>query len=322
MQRRGLRAGGRGGGDRGRRRAARRRLHHDVSLLAGRVRRRGRDHRDRARRQPARARRALHRRRVGSTSSARSSRRSAWAESCSGSSSGRRAAGRSACSSPSASSRLGSLAWWLRKRKREGKPALIDVGSLQVEVLPPRDLLADDAADRPRRADDRAADLPADGARVQRDGGGPVARAALAEHVRRRAGRRQEGREAQPEQDHPGRVLAARRRRRGADPDRAARALGLGDGRAADGRGRRARAAGLAAEQLHAVADRGGARQRGRGRQLGRRLVRAVVRARLRRRDHARVALAHLHQHGQLERRALAAPGRRRSRRRSRRTPR
>ena len=40
-----------------------RRLHHDVPLLAGRVRRRGRDHRDRARRQQARPRRPVHGRR-------------------------------------------------------------------------------------------------------------------------------------------------------------------------------------------------------------------------------------------------------------------
>ena len=39
-----------------------------------------------------------------------------------------------------------------------------------------RDLGATDAADRARRHDDRAAHLLADGARVQRDGGGPVAR--------------------------------------------------------------------------------------------------------------------------------------------------
>ena len=51
------------------------------------------DHRDRARRQQARPRRPVHRRRAASTSSARSSPRSAWAASCSGSSSGRRAAG-------------------------------------------------------------------------------------------------------------------------------------------------------------------------------------------------------------------------------------
>ena len=50
-----------------------------------------------------------------------------------------------------------------------------------VEGLPVRDHRADAAADRPRRHDDRAADLPADGARVQRHAGRPVARAAVAD---------------------------------------------------------------------------------------------------------------------------------------------
>ena len=62
---------------------------------------------------------------------------------------------------------------------------------------------------------------------------GSVARAAVADHVRRRASRGEESGQPQPEQDHPHGIPAARRRRRGADPDRAARALGLVDGRAA-----------------------------------------------------------------------------------------
>ena len=51
-----------------------------------------------------------------------------------------------------------------------------------------------------------AADLPADGARVQRDAGRAVARPAVAHHVRRRAARREEGREPAPGQHHPARV--------------------------------------------------------------------------------------------------------------------
>ena len=238
----GLRAGRCGGGDRRRGRAARRRLHHDLPLLAGRVLRRGRDHRDRARGQQARPRRALHRRRGASTSSARSSRPSAWAASCSGSSSGRRAARRSALLIAVGLVALGSLAWWLVRRKREGKPALLDVGLFASKYFRLGITVADAAADRARRADDRAADLPADGARVQRDGGGAVDRAALAEHVRRRAARGQAGRPAQPEQDHPRGLPAARGRRRRPDPDRAARRLRLADGRAAPDRGRRASA--------------------------------------------------------------------------------
>ena len=169
----GLRARGRGGGDRGRRRAARGRLHHDLPLLAGRVRRRGRDHRDRAPRQPARARRSLHGRPSG-----RRRRRDPLG--------GRH--GRSRARDP----RLGKgrRGGGRAPRRRRHRPRLARVvapqaqarrqagadrrGSLQVEVLPPRDLLADDAADRPRRDDDRAADLPPDGARVQRARGRPV----------------------------------------------------------------------------------------------------------------------------------------------------
>ena len=77
----------------------------------------------------------------------------------------------------------------------------------------------------------------------------------------------------------------------GADPDRAAGGLrlvlvvpliiaGSGSG-----------PAGVAAQQLHAVPDLGGAGQRGRRRQLGGRVVRAVVRAGVRRRHHAGHAL-------------------------------
>ena len=67
-------------------------------------------------------------------------------------------------------------------------------GSVHLQAVPARDLPADAPADRPGRHDDRAADLPADGAGVQRAAGRPVPRPALAQHVRRRAARREEGR--------------------------------------------------------------------------------------------------------------------------------
>ena len=60
-------------------------------------------------------------------------------------------------------------------------------GPVQIQALPARHHPADDAADRPRRRDDRPADLPADGARVRRHADRSLARAALAEHVRRDA---------------------------------------------------------------------------------------------------------------------------------------
>ena len=65
---------------------------------------------------------------------------------------------------------------------------------------------------------------------------------------------------------------------------------------------------GLLVSQLNnytLVSDRRGAGQRGSGRQLGRRVVRPLVRARLRRRDHARLTVARLHSHGGHEQGAL-----------------
>ncbi len=77
---------------------------------------------------------------------------------------------------------------------------------LQVPDVPPRDLGSDDAAGRSRRHDDRPPDLPADGPRVQRAAGRPVARAAVAEHVRDRDARRTATVEASRERDHPDRL--------------------------------------------------------------------------------------------------------------------
>ena len=114
--------------------------------------------------------------------------------------------------------------------------------------------------------------------------------------------------ERRAERHHPGRVRAADHGTGGADPDRAAGGLRLVPGDPADDRRRRAGPAGLAAEQLHAGADLGGAGQRGGRRELGGRVVRALVRAGVRRRDHAGDAVVHLHQHGRVEHRAH--PGR------------
>ncbi len=68
-------------------------------------------------------------------------------------------------------------------------------GPVQVQGLPLRDHGPDAPADRVGRNDDRAADLPADGARVQRDAGRIVACAALADDVRDGARRRERRRE-------------------------------------------------------------------------------------------------------------------------------
>ena len=211
---------------------------------------------------------------------------------------------------------LGSLVWWLRRRKREGKPALLDVGLFASKYF------------RLGITSQTLQQIALGGLMIAlpiylqmvleynaMEAGLSLAPLSLTMFaVALLAGRKAGGRS-------PSRLilagfllLAARRRR--ADPDRAARGLGLGDGPPARGRRRRARPARLAAQQLHALADRGGARQRGGGRQLGGRIVRALVRPRVRRRDHARVAGVRLHAGGGVERRAhagSAGAGRRRA---------
>ena len=114
--------------------------------------------------------------------------------------------------------------------------------------------------------------------------------ATVAEHVRPRAAGRARGGRRAPGLDHPGRLRAGLRGRARAHPDRAARRLRLVAGHPLADRRLRTRAAGLAAEQLHAGADLRGAGQRGGGRQLGGRVVRPVLRAGLRRRPDAGVA--------------------------------
>ena len=85
------------------------------------------------------------------------------------------------------------------RRKRQRQADAARPGPVPVQGVPARHQRADAPADRARRHDDRAADLPADGARVQRHGGRPVARPVVAEHVRRGARRREEGGQPPPE---------------------------------------------------------------------------------------------------------------------------
>ena len=95
-------------------------------------------------------------------------------------------------------SALALFAWWLVKRKRAGYATLDRPRPVPVPALPDRDLADDDAADHPGRGDDRTAALLADDLGVQRDGGRAFARAAVAQHVRRRVARGQESRQATP----------------------------------------------------------------------------------------------------------------------------
>ena len=98
-------------------------------------------------------------------------------------------------------------------------------------------------------------------------------------------------------------------------------ALRLGAGDPVDDRRIGTRSAGLTAQQLHPVADLRRARQRGRRRQLRRRFLRALLRPRVRRGDHAGNALDRVHadgsgQHGAAGCRPRAGrPGARRRRR-------
>ena len=216
---------------------------------------------------------------------------------------------------------LAGLAYWLVRRHREQKPTLLDPELFQRSELPARDLPADAAADHPGRRDDRVAALPADDPRVRRDEGGPVDRAALAQHVRasrcspdggpgsgaRAASWAWASRSARSGWCRSSRSCPA--------PTRAGRSL-----IPLDDRGVRAGPAGVAAEQLHARAHLRGADQRGGGGELRGRLVRSVVRPGDGRRHHAGDALARLHRHGRVERRASRRRNRRRSRTRSRTT--
>ena len=122
----GLRPGRRGRRHRRRRRPAPRRIRHHLPVVAGRLRARGRHHRGRALPDRPGPRRPLHRipqdrpRRRGPLGP-RHGRAS-----CSGSSCGRRAASSSALLMAVGAVALGSLAWWLVRRKRAGRQTLID----------------------------------------------------------------------------------------------------------------------------------------------------------------------------------------------------
>ena len=182
---------------------------------------------------------------------------------------------------------LGSLVWWLRRRKRQGKAVLLDPGLFKLKgfrlgitgqmlqqialgglmiVLPIYLQMVFEYT------------AMGAGLTIAPLSLGMFATALVAS---KRAGRRR------PASLHSRRLRAARDRRRGADPDRPPGAQRLAACPAAARRRGRARTPRLPAEQLHPLADRGGARQRGGRRQLGGGFVRAVVRSRVRGRDHA-----------------------------------
>ena len=151
---------------------------------------------------------------------------------------------------------------------------------------------------------------------------GPVPGPPVADHVRSGTAGRQERRWTATCRDHPRRLRAGDRRRRRAHPVRPARGQRLVVRDPARRHGLRAGPARIAAEQLHAGADRGGASQRGGRRQLGRRVVRSLLRPRHGRRTDAGRTLVQLHAHGREQRRSSLPRSRHRSPARSRTTPR
>ena len=198
---------------------------------------------------------------------------------------------------------LALLAWWLVRRKREGKPTLLDPGLFKFPHFTTGisgQLLQNVTLGGAMIALPIFLQMTLE-YNAMKTGLDPGA--ALAQHVRRRAARGTQGGEAAPEQHHPGRIRAQHRRARRDHPDRAAHRLGPGPLHPAADHGLGARPARLAAEQLHPVADRGGAGERGGRSQLRRRLVRALVRPGDGRRHHARLPRLRVHQPRRRQRR-------------------
>ena len=117
---------------------------------------------------------------------------------------------------------LVALSYWLCAPQASGQAHAARSGPVPLPALQGRHPPADDAADHPRRGDDRAPDLLADDARVQRDGSGAVAGSVVAEHVRGGPGGRAKVRQASSEQRRSCGVHPDGRRN---GPDHPARAL-------------------------------------------------------------------------------------------------
>ena len=100
---------------------------------------------------------------------------------------------------------LGLLAWWLVRRKQRGQAALIDPDLFRSKLF--RFGISGQMLQQIALGGTMIVlpDLPADGPRVQRDAGGPVARPAVAQHVRGRA----PGGPARPETDEPRSIIRA-----------------------------------------------------------------------------------------------------------------
>ena len=192
---------------------------------------------------------------------------------------------------------LGSLAYWLVRRKRQAKPTLLDAGLFSSKHF------------RLGISGQMMQQIALGGTMIAL----PIFLQMVLEYNAMQAGLSlaplslsmfavalvagKKAATSSSAQRHRAWVRAAAGRARRAPADRAPRRIRLVPRDPADHRRMWTGAAGLAAQQLHALADLRGAGQRGRRRQLGGRFVRIVVRLGLRRRDHARDARARVHRH-------------------------
>ena len=182
---------------------------------------------------------------------------------------------------------MGSFGYWLVHRKREGKPALIDPDLFRSKLFRlgiTGQMLQQIALGGAMIAIPIFLQMVLEYNAMQT---GLSMAPALAHDVRGGAARRQEGGSPASERDHPVGLRAPVDRHGAADRDRASRRLRLVPPRAVGDRGGGAGLAGVPAQQLHLVADRRGAGERGRRSELGGWFVRALVRPGVRRSHHA-----------------------------------
>ncbi len=202
---------------------------------------------------------------------------------------------------------MAGLAYWLVRRKRAGKPTLLDPTLFTLQAVQRRGLPDLPPASSSGRDADRASDLPPARLGLQRAPSRCDACTTVAHDVRSCDPRREESGQATTERHRPGRVRAARGIDRDPDSARPKGRLRLAPRDPVDARGGGARPAGVSAQQLRAVAHLGGEGRRGRRRHLGDRIVRPLVRSCVRGRDHARHAVDCLHPHGGSEQRSASS---------------
>ena len=213
---------------------------------------------------------------------------------------------------------MAALVWWLVRRKREGKPTLLDPDLFKSKIF------------RFGITGQMLQQIALGGTMIAL----PIFLQMVLEYDAMQAGlslaplslsmfgvaliAAKKGRRSPSEQHHPAGVRALHARHARDAPDHSARRFRLVSRDPVDHRGIRVGLVGVATQQLHALPDLGRASQRSGRRELGGGLVRPLVRLGVRRRHHAGNALHHLHPDGGRQRRARpggAAAGRGRARR-------